>query len=212
MGRPGSVELSGGELVQGLHGGFLGLSGKDQLRASAGRGWTPKEPGSAEDRWAPGWQPVAVFFSETRLTMKSGRFIRWVMPQPGPKVMKAEDGAWDTGSRCTEALVWRQHVAAAQWYGRARMPLTVGSGTTGCLRPFQGSMRSELFLLFSFSALILIDMPSGVFQTLCHVWWGHHPEVLARVLVISCALKTSLAWSLLIDIHTDTNALWNPQY
>ena len=39
-----------GELVQGLNGGLLGLSGKDQLRASAGRGWTPKEPGRAEDR------------------------------------------------------------------------------------------------------------------------------------------------------------------
>ena len=37
--------------------------------------------------------------------MKSGRFIGWVMPEPGPKVMKAEDGAWDTDSRCTEALV-----------------------------------------------------------------------------------------------------------
>lgn len=36
--------------------------------------------------------------------MKSGRFIRWVMPEPGPKVVKTEDAAQDSDSRCMEAL------------------------------------------------------------------------------------------------------------
>ena len=37
--------------------------------------------------------------------MNRARFTRSVMPEPGPKVMKAEDGAWDTDLRYTEVLV-----------------------------------------------------------------------------------------------------------
>lgn len=52
-----------------------------------------------------------VVFIRTHLMMKRGRFFRLVMPELGPKVMKAEDGAQDTEGPVSRKT-W-QHVAAA---------------------------------------------------------------------------------------------------
>lgn len=46
-----------------------------------------------------------IFFRKTYLMMKSGSFIRLVMPEIEPKVMKAEDDAQDRGARFKEVLV-----------------------------------------------------------------------------------------------------------
>lgn len=79
-------------------------SGEGQLRALEAGDGDPRSRVEERTPEPPGVTATGGFFRETPLMMKSGRFIRWVMPEPGPKVVKTEDAAQDSDSRCMEAL------------------------------------------------------------------------------------------------------------
>lgn len=80
-----------------------GTSGKGQLRAPVGRGRRETQGGRQRGGPLSSWATASD--GGTRWMMNRARFTRSVMPEPGPKVMKAEDGAWDTDLRYTEVLV-----------------------------------------------------------------------------------------------------------
>lgn len=96
---------------------------------------------------------MVMFFRMTHLMMKSGRIIRLVMLELGPKVIKAEDGAQDRGSGGKEDLAACGSTAAVRESPSVTEPvvLSVLSGTPGSLRPSQGFPRSKLVLSFPLS-------------------------------------------------------------